>query len=227
MAVVLINPNSTAAMTRTLLDAARAAEPGLTFDAWTSTDGPPAIQGPEDGEAATGPLLDLVRRADTRGADAVVIGCFDDTGLDAAARAAACPVIGIGQAGFHMAALRGWRFSVVTTLAVSVPVIEANIAAYGLGGRLGRVRASGVPVLAIEADPHGAFDAILAEARTALREDGADAIVLGCAGMADLTARMRASLGAPVIDPVEAAAGCARWLTSRAGPVRGRAAAAG
>ena len=105
--------------------------------------------------------------------DAVVIACFDDTGLAEARAIAGCPVIGIGEAAFHAAMLIGARFSVVTTLAVSVPVIEANLAAYGLASACVRVRASGVPVLGIE-NAEGA-ERISAEIARAVAEDGVSA----------------------------------------------------
>ena len=211
MTVIVINPNSTEAMTEAMLSAARAFRPGLEFEGWTSRLGPPSIQGAEDGALATPPLLDLVRQAD--GAEGIVIGCFDDTALEEAAKIADCPVIGIGQAAFHFCALRQLRFSVVTTMAVSVPVIERNIARYGLTGHCGRVRASGVPVLDLENDPKAACAPILSEATRACQEDGIDAVVLGCAGMVHVTAALREALPVPVIDPVEAAAGCMAWMT--------------
>ncbi|TCP41840.1 aspartate/glutamate racemase family protein [Rhodovulum marinum] len=205
MPLVIINPNSTVAMTESILAMARATLPGAEIEGWTSHDGPPAIQGEADGRLATPPLLDLVGRASDVGASGIVIACFDDTGLEGARRRAACPVIGIGQAAFHTAALRGWRFSVVTTLAVSVPVIEANLHAYGLMHMVGRVRASEVPVLALEHDPDAACARIAEEAARAVAEDGVDGIVLGCAGMARITRYLRGHLPVPVIDGVESA----------------------
>lgn len=195
-----------------MLEAARQLAPGITFEGWTSQAGPPSIEGPADGDAATPPLLELVQRAGAQGADGIIIGCFDDTGLAEAARLVPCPVIGIGQAAFHYAALRQWRFSVVTTLAISVPIIEDNIATYGLDRHLRRVRASEVPVLALEHDPDAAAHHILAEAKRAIDEDGIDGIVLGCAGMVRITALLRARLSCQVIDPVEAAIKCLLWL---------------
>ncbi|WP_425072145.1 aspartate/glutamate racemase family protein [Sagittula sp. S175] len=212
MTIYVINPNSTASMTEAMLAAARATLPDVAMAGWTSHDGPPAIQGPEDGALAGPPLLKRVKDAADAGASGIVIGCFDDTALAEAQRAVSCPVIGIGQAAFHMAAMRGWRFSVVTTLAVSVPVIEENIRAYGLEGFCGKVRASEIPVLALEADPNAACTRILAEAQVALAEDKVDAIVLGCAGMVHVTRTLRTALDVPVIDPVEAAVGAMRWL---------------
>ncbi|MCA0961561.1 aspartate/glutamate racemase family protein [Salipiger bermudensis] len=212
MSFVFVNPNSTEAMTKTIVAAARAAAPGLHITGRTSYAGPPAIQGAADGEAATPPLLAVVDALGAEGADGVAIGCFDDTGLDVAARRARCPVIGIGQAAFHLAALRSWRFSVVTTLPVSLPVIEGNIARYGLAEHCAKVRASGVPVLALESDPDAALTRIVEEAQRAEAEDGVDCVILGCAGMSALTRRARAALGCPVIDPVEAAARCFRFI---------------
>jgi allantoin racemase len=203
--IVIINPNSTATMTEGMLGIARATRPELEIEGWTSHQGPPAIQGREDGAAAVPRLLELVAQASDAGARSIVIGCSDDTGLAEAARLAACPVIGIGQAAAHVAALRLYRFSVVTTLAVSVPILEENIHAYGLGGQLGRVRASNVPVLGLEDDPDAATAEIAAEARRAVAEDDIDCILLGCAGMAKLTATLRREFRVPIIDGVEAA----------------------
>lgn len=214
MPVILINPNSTETMTEAMVDAARRAAPSLSFEGWTSHDGPPAIQGAEDGERATHPLLALAAKAAGLNPEGIIIGCFDDTALDRVASVAGCPVIGIGQAAFHFCAMRGWRFSVVTTLDVSVPVIEANLASYGLAGHVARVRASAVPVLALEADAPASTDAVRSEARVALTEDGIDALVLGCAGMVTLTERLQAELSVPTIDPVVAAATAMLWLTA-------------
>ena len=199
--ILLINPNSTVAMTDAMAAVARAAIPGVAVEAWTSHDGPPAIQGPEDGAACVPPLLALVREATE--ARAIIIGCFDDTGLAEARAIAPCPVIGIGQAGYHLGALAG-RFSVVTTLDVSVPVLEANIHAYGLGGQLGRVRASGVPVLDLERDVPGAAEQVIAEIAAARDADGVDSVVLGCAGMSHIPARA-GDVGIRLIDGVKAA----------------------
>ncbi len=181
--IVIINPNATVSMTDAMVDTARKAVPGLDVVGWTSAKGPAAIQGERDGEAAIPPLLELVEKADEAGAKSIIIGCFDDTGLDAARRLASCPVIGIGQAAYHLASLYGARFSVVTTLEVSVPVLAANISAYGLEKRLGRVRASGVPVLDLEEDRANATRRVKDEIRTAMREDNIESVVLGCAGM--------------------------------------------
>jgi allantoin racemase len=133
------------------------------------------------------------------------VACFDDSGLDAARSFADGPVIGIGEAAFHMASLIAGRFTAVTTLSRSVPAIEQNLARYGLAGRCARVRASDVAVLDLETPGSTARQRISAEIAAAIREDHAEAIVLGCAGMTDLAEDLAREHRVPVLDGVTAA----------------------
>jgi allantoin racemase len=213
MAITIINPNSTISMTDAMVAAARAAAPGAGFVGVTSHNGPPSIQGGADGAAALPHFLKLAQAASDAGASAIIIGCFDDTGLAEARALSACPVIGIGQAGYHLAALAGARFSVVTTLAVSVPILAANIAAYGLSEQLGQVRASGVPVLALECDADDAAERVIAEIQRAAHEDGVQSVVLGCGGMVDIPRRAAGRTPVRIIDGVAAAARFAAMLS--------------
>lgn len=208
--IVLINPNSTEAMTQAMVETALKA--GVALEGWTSVEGPAAIQGPEDGAACIPPLLALVRKASDAGAKAIIIGCFDDTGLDAARDIASCPVIGIGQAAYHIAVLSGRKFSVVTTLDVSVPILEKNIHAYGFTSQLVRVRASGVPVLDLETDPAGTADDVVGEINRAVTEDKVDTVVLGCAGMGHIPAYVGNIGNTRLVDGVTSAAQLAKIL---------------
>lgn len=204
--IVLINPNSTVSMTETMLRTARETVPSADFEAWTSHDGPPAIQGAADGLLAEGPLLRLVDKASADGASAIIIGCFDDTALDAARKAADCPVIGIGQAAYHLACIAGEKFSVVTTLDISVPILEAKIEAYGLRSHLVKVRASGVPVLALEQNAKSAAEQVILEVQKAFDEDKVQSVVLGCGGMVDIGEKAGKGADIRLIDGVRAAA---------------------
>ena len=115
------------------------------------------------------------------------------------------PVVGIGEAAFHMASLVAGKFSVVTTLSRSVPAIEHNLVRYGLASRCAKVRASDVPVLELEVPGSNARGKISEEIKRAIRDDRAEAIVLGCAGMADLAAAACREHGLPVLDGVACA----------------------
>ncbi|MFK7858852.1 MAG: aspartate/glutamate racemase family protein [Granulosicoccus sp.] len=208
MRLLFINPNTTQSMTDKVLQAARAAVgPGVTIEASTSPHGPASIQGPEDGEASLPGLFEALEAGIEQNFDGYAIACFDDTGLEQCRLLTSKPVVGIGQAAFHASMLLRPSFSVVTTLAVSIPVIENNIASYGLASSCVRVRASDVPVLALEEPGSSAEQKISDEIATAIREDKCGAIVLGCAGMAPLALRLSAHHGIPVIDGVVAAAG--------------------
>lgn len=217
MRLAYLNPNATGSMTAQVVAAAQAALPEARVTGWTNAAGPPAIQGPEDGRAALPGLRALARRALAQGADALVIACFDDTGLAEIRDAAPCPVLGIGQAAYHMAALVAGRFSVVTTLPVSVPVLEANIAQQGFGAACLSVRASGLEVLQVEQGGAAVIDR-LAEEIAAAEAEGAGAVALGCAGMAPLRAALARRAGVPLIDGVAAAAHLARAALAQAGP---------
>lgn len=223
MNLLIVNPNTTASMTEKIgRAAADAAGPGVSVRAVNPDDGPVSIEGYYDEAFSVPGLLGVIRSAPP--ADAYVLACFDDTGLDAARSVAPGPVVGIGEAAFHMATLVAGRFSVVTTLQRSVQPIEHNLVRYGLASRCAAVRAAEVPVLDLELPGSDARERVAEEIGRALRDDRAEAIVLGCAGMADLAAALSARFRVPVLDGVACAVRLAASLvalglnTSRAGP---------
>lgn len=204
MRLLVANPNSTASMTEKIGAAARAAaSPGTEIVAVNPPGGPVSIEGYYDEAMSVPGLLTMIQTVTT--ADAIVIACFDDTGLDAARCLTDRPVVGIGEAAYHFAAMLANKFSVVTTLARSVPALEHNLHRYGLAARCARVRSSEVAVLELEHEGSDACARISAEIGRAVAEDRAEAIVLGCAGMADLAGRLSAEHGLPVLDGVSCA----------------------
>ncbi|MCB1502389.1 MAG: aspartate/glutamate racemase family protein [Bauldia sp.] len=206
MRINVVNPNTTASMTAKIAAAAEAAAtPGTEIRAVQPTEGPPSIEGYFDEALSVPGLLSEIVAADRGGVDGHVIACFDDTGLDAARVIARAPVVGIGEAAAHLAALVAGRFSVVTTLSRSIPALEHNLVRYGLASRCARVRASEVPVLELEEPGSAGRVRIAAEIALALREDGAEAIVLGCAGMSHFAEELSAEFGVPVVEGVAAA----------------------
>jgi allantoin racemase len=208
MRLLFVNPNSTDSMTEKVAQTARALLPkNVIVDARSNPEGPASIQGAEDGEKAIPGMLNVIQSGLDDGASGVVIACFDDTGIELARSLTDAPVLGIGQSAYHMSMLAGHSFSVVTTLSVSIPVIEQNIHSFGVHSYCRRVRASEVAVLDLEKPGSDAEERISYEVSTAIDEDGCDAIVLGCAGMTDLVNRLRKRHGVPVIDGVAAAAG--------------------
>lgn len=205
MKIAVINPNTTVSMTATIADAARrVANAGTEIEAITSSMGPVSIEGYYDEVFAIPGLLIEVAKAERAGAQAIVIACFDDTGLDAARALASIPVIGICEAAVAATSFIAQRFSIVTTMERSRLPVEHLVHRYGMSGRC-KVRAADVPVLSLEDPNSNARDRLRSEIIAALREDRAEAIVLGCAGMADLTLELRREFGVPVVDGVAAA----------------------
>ncbi|MEX3007449.1 aspartate/glutamate racemase family protein [Hoeflea sp. TYP-13] len=204
MRILIVNPNTTSSMTGKIAEVARSvARPDTQIIAVNPDQGPSSIEGFYDIALSLPGLLSEVGRH--RDIDAVVIACFDDTGLDAVRCAVDVPVIGIGEAAYHAASFLACKFSVITTLVRSVPGLEANLQRYGLASRCARVRATDIPVLELERNDPDTVGRISLEIQKAIEEDHAEAIVLGCAGMADLMQRLSHEHGLPVVDGVTCA----------------------
>ncbi|MGZ0066834.1 aspartate/glutamate racemase family protein [Microbacterium sp. Yaish 1] len=210
MRITLINPNTSRAMTAKIGAAAReVAGPGVEVVAVNPTDGAAAIESHLDEIAAARSVVEIIE-ADLAagGSDAYVIACFGDPGLDAARELVDVPVIGIAEAAMHVATLSGRRFAVVTTLGRTLGRARDLLARYGMTSACASLVASGIPVLDLEDTGSDAFERIAALCAAEVA-GGADVIVLGCAGMADLCHALSERVGVPVVDGVGAALGLA------------------
>lgn len=212
--LLVVNPNTTASMTGTIAMAARqAAGPETEIRATTSAMGPVSIEGFYDEAFAVPGLLAEIAEGERSGAHAAIIACFDDTGLDAARAMSRIPVLGICESALSLAAIVAKRFTVVTTMERSRIPIEDLVDRYGMSRRA-RVRAANISVLSLEDPNSGARDKLRSEITRAIAEDNAEAIVLGCAGMADLARTLQSEFGMPVIDGVGAAVKQAEGLVA-------------
>jgi allantoin racemase len=206
MRILVVNPNTTLSMTEKIGAAARAAaSPNTEVTAISPAMGPVSIEGYYDEAFAVPGLLEEVRKGEAAGFDGYVVACFDDPGVDAARSIARGPVVGIAEAAMHVATLIANSFTIVSTQARSAPGLEHLVHKYGFAHRCRRVRAADFPVLALEDPTSGAVDRLRAEIGRAVAEDRCEAILLGCAGMADLNRALGEEFGLPVIDGVAAA----------------------
>ncbi len=156
MKILVINPNSTASMTVQIGESARRCAFVATEIETVNPKGTPAsIEGHADEALSVPAMLELIRAGEARG-----------------------PVIGICQAAVQVATTIATRFSIVTTLPRSVPIIEDLVEAYGAGHRCRNVRAVDMPVLALESDPITAEARLVREIEAARDQDGAEAVVL-------------------------------------------------
>lgn len=147
----------------------------------------------------------LTRKAEKNHYDAVVIACFSDPGLEAARELVQIPVVGIGEASILLAALLGHRFSIIVILKNSIPRAERLVIQVGLTSKLASIREIGMGVVELERNKKMGKKLILERCKKAIEEDGAEVIVLGCAGMSGLAQSLQNELGIPVIDPTLAA----------------------
>lgn len=205
MRINIINPTTTDAFARRNLDTAqRFASPGTTVISTTVESGPTSIESHYDEASATIGILEEIAKGEAAGHDAYVIACFGDPGYLAAREMAKGPVIGIAEASFHIASMIATRFSVVTTLARTKIIAEHLLQLHGFEHQCVRVRATNLEVLALEETGPEACKNIIDECRMAIEEDEAAAIVLGCAGMADLADHIQQTIGIPVVEGVTA-----------------------
>ena len=197
--IVVVNPNSTQAVTDGIDEAVaplRFAE-GPAIDCLTLAQGPPGIETQRHVDSVVAPLCDLIRREDNT-ADAFVVACFSDPGLHSARETTAKPVLGISECAIGQALVLGDRFAIIAILPASLARHRRYIRQLGLAGRFAGERPIGVGVTDLEGE---AVAGRMAEvARALVRQDGADVVILGCAGMADLTVWLSEETGVPVID---------------------------
>jgi allantoin racemase len=229
MRVLVINPNASVEMSDVIREQLHAvARLDVVVEVVNPPGAPPAIESALDEAACVPPMLALVREAAGQGYDAVVIACFSDPGLDAAREATDLPVVGIQDAAMHLAAQIGYRFSVLTTLAHRSPVRERAALLAGLDRRLASCRPLDLPVLETVVNREQVVEKIVRIGRQAIEEDGAEVLILGCAGLGDLAIRASRELGVPVVDPNAAALKLCETLVglrlthSRAGLYRSR-----
>jgi allantoin racemase len=206
MRLLVVNPNTSREMTDAIHRAAEtAAGPGVSVETVCATAGPRSIEGHFD-EAVSilGTLERVLRRIDD--VDAFVFACFSaHLAIDATRELTRKPVLGIAEAAMALASLVGHRFSIVTTSPRWKPLLEDAVRTYGYETRCASVRSSGLAVLDLETLPREhVLSTLVAEAKRAVHDDGAEAIVLGCAGMADLETRLRESLDVPIVEAVAA-----------------------
>lgn len=219
MRLLMVNPNSTTEMTSRMAEQLAGELPEhIHLTVRTNHTGPRSIEGQADGDASVPGTLEILRSTPF---DMAIIGCFDDTGLEAAQAEHDKPVIGIGDACYRRAAELNARFAVLTTAALSVPVLKDNITRTGFDAICTGVFASNVPVLDFETAREAATDRLISAGRDLnLRGIGTDVIVLGCAGMGGLAEQVAEALGLPVLDPMQTAAqaACAYAATAQHDP---------
>jgi len=203
--ILVINPNSTVAVTRAIDDAMAPLRlpGGPEIACLTLEEGPPGVESQTDADSVILPLCRLIREQEADTA-AFVIACFSDPGLFAAREATAKPVLGIAECGILTALTLGHRFGVISILAGSVPRHLRYIGAMGLGQRLAGDLPIGLGVTEL-ADTRVTLTRMIEVGRRLRDGHGADVLVMGCAGMARYRGDLEEAVRIPVVEPTQAA----------------------
>lgn len=204
----IINPNSNTAVTESMsaaLDGLRSND-GPALDCITLKDGPFGIESEAD-SIRVAPLLAEHMKADNE-ASAFVIACYSDPGLHLCREVTDRPVFGIAECAIATALTRGGQFGVISILGNSIARHARHMRERLLHPRCAGDRALDLSVAEVEAGEN-TFEQMTEIGRQLRDEDGADVVIMGCAGMAKHRAPLEAELGIPVIDPTQAAASLA------------------
>jgi allantoin racemase len=206
MKIMVINPNTSESMTNHISEELKRIKRSDTELTVVCLDkGPETIESAYDEAHAIPPTLELVKRANQEGYHAVILACFSDPGLEAAKEISEIPVIGIEESTLHIAAMLGARFSIMTPRRQRIPIRKEHVYMRGMDHFLASVRSLDLSVAETDADPEKTKKRVLEVARTAVEEDGAEVIILGCAGMAGYAPELESKLGVKVLDPTAVA----------------------
>lgn len=203
--LLVINPNSSQTVTDGISAALEAFRynGGPIIDCATLAEGPPGIETQRHVDQVVDPLCALIEREDGQ-SDGFVIACFSDPGLHSARSITRKPVMGISECGFLTATTLGERFGIIAILPGSIPRHLRMIRQIGLMDRFAGDRPLGLGVTEL-ADRAKNYQKMVETGRALKDQDGADVIILGCAGMAAIRTDLSHDIGLPVVDPTQAA----------------------
>lgn len=201
--LIVINPNSSQAVTNGIKAAVDPLRKfGTPIRCLTLTEGPPGIESQRQADLTIAPMLKLA--ASQKDAAGYVIACFGDPGLHALRDQTALPVVGIQEAAVMTALTLGQRFGVIAILPASIPRHLRAFGAMGVRDRLAGDRALGLGVADLS-DPEQSLAAMITVGKRLRDTDGADVLIMGCAGMAQYRDTLEDKLGLPVVEPCQAA----------------------
>jgi Asp/Glu/hydantoin racemase len=212
MRLLLINPNTSAAMTaRMEAEAAVALAPDARLTALTAARGLPYIASRAEAQLAGATVLETLAEHQA-GFDAAVIAAFGDPGLIAARELFDLPLVGMAEAAMITACMLGQRFGIVTFSGTLLPWYEDAVALAGLSARCACVRAVTAGFRSVIEVQHELEAEIVGLANRAVAEDGADVVILAGAPLTGLARRIGEAVPVPLVDPLAAALGQAQAL---------------
>ena len=212
MRLLMINPNTSPEITDLVVSAARRiASAGTAIVGVTGAFGARYISTRAASAIAAHAGLDAYARHATE-ADVVALACFGDPGLNGLKELATQPVVGMAEAACIEAAQGGRRFAIVTGGERWGPMLEEFVASLGLAAQLAVVKTVAPSGAVIARDPAAAHALLTDAANVCVQQHGAEAVILGGAGLAGLADVLASRVHCPLIDSVAALVRAAEHL---------------
>ena len=202
--ILIINPNTSEHFNRLLqVTADNYALDSTEFKVISPKSGPSVIEGVYDEALSVQGTIEAFLEYEHK-FDGVIVACYSDhLAVYALREISKKPVIGIAEASIHLACLLGNKFSIVTTNERWGPLLTEAVKKYGVESRCASVRTTNLRVSDFGKEEDASLKkAIETEAYAAVREDGAEVICLGCAGMSGFDKELQQKLDVPVLDGV-------------------------
>jgi len=200
--ILCINPNSSREVTEGIKKTCeKYSLTGTLIEVKQIDEAPSGIEGYLDAAIAERYILEKFKDWEQQ-YDGFIIACHSDIAIDLLRELTAKPVIGIGEASMLYSLPLGHKFSILSLKRKKIPQKEDLVKKYGLENRCASIRSTGLGVVATEKDKR---EKLLKEGMAAVIEDGAEVIILGCAGMAGLDKEIEQAVKVPVIDGVPCA----------------------
>lgn len=214
MRILLLNPNTTQAVTdRLLAVGATAAAPGTELIPLTAARGVPYIATRAEAQIGGAIALEMLAEHHTS-VDAAIIAAFGDPGLMGARELFDIPIVGMAEAAMLAACMAGRRFAIVTFATALGPWYQECVEMHGMTSRCAGIRMLDGSFKAIS-DVQEEKEALLVElAQRTVVETAADVIILGGAPLAGLAAKVKDRIPVPIIDQVQAAVKMAEALVA-------------
>ena len=202
MKILCINPNSSQEITEDIEKICRNyALPGTEIEVKFIKEAPRGIESYLDAAISKRYLLEKFKEWKEQ-YDAFIIACHSDIGVDLLRELTDKPVIGIGEASMLFALPLGYKFSILSLKRKKIPQKEDLVRKYGLETRCASIRVTGLGVVDNDREKR---KKLVKEGIKAVKEDGAEVLILGCAGMAGLDKEIEKMVGVPTIDGVVSA----------------------
>ena len=202
MKILCINPNSSQEVTVGIENICKNyALPTTEIEVECIKEAPSGIESYYDAAISEKYLLDKFEK--WKGEyDGFIVACHSDIGVDLLRELTDKPVIGIGEASMLFALPLGHKFSILSLKRKKIPQKEDLVRKYGLENRCASIRITGLGVIATDEEKR---EKLIQEGMKAVEEDGAEVLILGCAGMAGFDKKIEKIVGVPVIDGVVSA----------------------